>query len=52
MDTMERFIAREPIEIKESIDSEWLCPNCKSIVGDCVNVDNYCRNCGQKILFN
>lgn len=52
MDMMERFIAKEPIEIKESIDIEWLCPSCKTKVGDIVNVDNYCRNCVQKILFN
>ena len=41
-----------PIEQELNRETIWLCPNCKEEVGDCCNVDNFCRNCGQKIDFN
>lgn len=47
-----RLRAISPIETQEIADIEWLCPKCKSKVGDCVNVDNFCSKCGQKLLFN
>lgn len=34
------------------IDSDYLCPTCKCVVGDCDTEDywyNYCPNCGQAI---
>lgn len=48
----ERYKAIKPIEVKDEVDSKWVCPTCKSEVGDNVEVDNFCRKCGQKILFN
>lgn len=47
-----RLQARYPIETQEDVCIEWLCPNCKGYVGHCADVDNYCKRCGQKILFN
>lgn len=52
MESLRKHIPKAPVEIQELCDVEWLCPNCKSKVGDIVNVDNYCKECGQKILFN
>lgn len=49
---IDKLRAISPIETNGVSDVEWLCPKCKTKVGSIVNVDNYCRNCGQKILFN
>lgn len=52
VESLKREVDKKPIKTQELADVNWLCPECKSIVGDSVNVDNYCRECGQKILFN
>lgn len=52
IEALQKEISKKPIEAKVENETEWLCPLCNSKVGDIVNVDNYCRNCGQKILFN
>lgn len=52
VESLEKEVSKKPIEIKVDNEREWMCPICDSRVGDIVNVDNYCRNCGQKILFN
>lgn len=52
VDALKKEVAKEPKEVKVENEIEWLCPECNSKVGDIVNVDNYCRNCGQKIFFN
>ena len=50
--SIDKNTAKLPVETQEICDVEWLCPNCRNKVGDIVKVDNYCSNCGQKILFN
>lgn len=50
--SIDKNTARLPVETQEICDIEWLCPSCRNKVGDIVRVDNYCSNCGQKILFN
>lgn len=52
VESLEKEISKKPIESKVENEIEWLCSVCNSKVGDIVNVDNYCRKCGQKILFN
>ena len=49
---IKRFSALQPIEIQGLYDREWLCPSCRTKVGDCCEVDNFCKHCGQKIEFN
>lgn len=37
---------------KETKDTEYICPNCKSLVmkvGICNYIDNYCSHCGQAL---
>ncbi len=50
--SIDKNTARLPVETQEICDIEWLCPSCRNKVGDIVRVNNYCSNCGQKILFN
>lgn len=52
VEALEKEVAKEPTEIKTENEVKWLCPVCNSKVGDIVNVDNYCKECGQKVLFN
>ena len=51
-DYLKDFSALRPIEIQGLYDREWLCPSCRTKVGDCCEVDNFCKHCGQKIEFN
>ena len=46
---IKRFSALQPIEIQGLYDREWLCPSCRTKVGECCEVDNFCKHCGQKI---
>ena len=52
IESLWKEVSQEPIESKVNNEIKWLCPICGLKVGDIVDVDNYCRECGQKILFN
>lgn len=52
VESLKKERAKKPIEDKEKNETVWLCSVCNSKVGDIVNVDNYCKVCGQRILFN
>lgn len=51
IEALKKQIPKYPVETQELCDIEWLCPTCNSKVGVYMYVDNYCRKCGQRIMF-